>query len=99
MALILVAVFLVGVFLFSPRYPRWLGPRHVHAIALAVGVIAGGIPWRSGTMPARVPARLATLVVPIAAVYYFYFRMGESSRAPSMPDSSDDARNPPDPEV
>src|SRR5215471_9296821 len=75
MALVLVAAFLVGVFLFS-HYPRWLGrvPRHVHAIALAVGVIAGSILWRAGALPVRLAARLAIFVIPVAAVHYFYFQ-------------------------
>ena len=89
MALVLIAAFLVGVFLFSPHFPRWLGriPRYVHAIALAVGLIAGIILWYVGDLPARLPARLAILIVPIAAVYYFYLRMGESSRATTPRDS------------
>ena len=100
MTLVLVAAFLVGVFLFS-HYPRWLGrvPRHVHAIALAVGVIAGSILWRAGALPVLLAARLAIFVIPVAAVYYFYFQTGESSRAPGPRNASSDARSPLDPDV
>src|SRR5262245_15165219 len=51
-------------------------PRYVHIVAVAVGAVSALILWRAGGLYAGGVRNAITLLVPSAAIYYFFFQSG-----------------------
>lgn len=84
LALILLVV---GGVLIAPELRRLKIPRYVHVLAGVIAVISGLLLWRGGALRGTLPTKALVVLIPLTAVYYFYYRWSLASRRHDDPAS------------